>query len=179
MSRQRRAQRLAELSPEEIGERVSERIREHVATWAAVSGPDLRRIATDAQRLTRWAQRGDGRTHDQSAGVCAELVRQLFSSPLVPASAEPPLDPDDPIQLMLSAALARLKIESSQPVPAVQLAALLGFDRSRIRQLVLSGEIRRTSAEQKRGRQMDAPILASDARHLLAKHDARTKGPST
>ena len=171
MTRPPRTVRLAELSPEDVGALVAGRIRDHVGTWAPLSGPRAQSLATDAAFLVRWTQGGDG-SAARAGDVLAAFVAQLFASPLARAPDEPALDVTDPIQLVLAAASARVKIEAGQPVPAVQLAALLGVDQSRIRQLVLAGELRRTTAEQKRGRQMDAPILATDARKMLAAREA-------
>lgn len=150
---------------------VSNRIRDHVGTWAPLSGQRAQSLATDAAFLVRWAQSGDG-SATRAGDVLAAFVAQLFASPLARAPDEPAFDVTDPIQLVLAAASARIKIEAGQPVPAAQLAALLGFDQSRVRQLVLDGTLRRTTVEPKRGRKMDAPILATDARKMLASREA-------
>jgi GH24 family phage-related lysozyme (muramidase) len=127
-------------------------------------------ISGAAEALTRWAKDGNQDDRIQAISTLKVLSDILFRSPLGGPTAEPTFNEKDAAQLVLSAATARLKIENRQPVPVPQIAALVGFDRSRVRQFIRAGKLRRTKAEQKRGRQMDAPIVPSDARKLAKEH---------
>lgn len=165
--------RLAELSPRACAQHARQVINRHVSDTQQRADRVLVEhmichvaIGTAVEVLSRWAKEGRPDYKPAAIATFNALVNLLFRAPLMPPTP-PRFDHEDPLQLVMAAARARKLVEAGKPVPSPDLAALAGFDRSRPRQLVREGVLRRsTDTEGRRGFQ-DAPIRNEDARALL------------
>ncbi len=165
--------RLEELSPRYCAQHAARVIREHVSETQAQASRILVEqlihhvaIGSAIEVLSRWAQEGSPTYKPSALATYEALVKLLFRAPLMPPTP-PCFDHEDPLQLVMAAARARKLIEAGKPVPSPDLAALAGFDRSRPRQLVRAGILRRSRKTEGRRGFQDAPIRNDDARALL------------
>ena len=146
--------RLATIDPDALGREISDRMRDHVARAGLScglgtheSGPSD--IAHTVADLTRYAR--DGARLD--ADVQEYLVRliPLWSAPLgdapTPLDVADDLDADEPLGVVMLAALGREAISLDQRVPARQLAALAGIDVQSLRRLAAQGELKMRDGE--------------------------------
>lgn len=165
--------RLAELSPKYCARHAAQVIRTHVDDTYKQAGRVLVEqlishvaVGTAVEVLSRWAKEGKPAYKEAALATFDALVKLLFRAPLMPATP-PTFDHEDPLQLVMAAARARKLVEAGNPVPSPDLAALAGFDRSRPRQLVREGILRRSASTEGRRGFQDAPIRNDDARALL------------
>jgi hypothetical protein len=165
--------RLAKLSPKFCARHAAELIRTHISD----SRKQADRVLVDEvichvaigsaiEVLARWAKAGHPSLKTAALATFDALVKLLFRAPLMPPTP-PCFDHEDPLQLAMAAARARKLVEAGKPVSSPDLAALAGFDRSRPRQLVRDGILRRCSDTAGRRGSQDAPIRNDDARALL------------
>ena len=169
--------RLQTINPSEWAEHVYLMVRGYLA-GLEIALPvsieiDRSALCDQLAEFCTWAQQGGvGESRARAIEMLDQLKRALYRCPDSPPPTdddpEPRFDERNLTGLVLAAATARLKVEDKEPVTVPQLGALSGFDRSRIRQFITSGRLRRTKVQQGAGRrQMDAPIVPSDARRLL------------
>lgn len=158
--------RIQTLTPDQITELVEERIDAYVGrlSFALGIGGSLcldrhegttSDLAMTAQALLEYAQRGlpvwDWETHGEAEDACHSLVSTLYGCPaemgratssnVGPLAEDEELDLDDPLDLVVVAAWARVELSKSRRITARQLAALAGLDQNSVRRLAREGEI--------------------------------------
>lgn len=151
----------------------------HVASLRRTRRSDLAMTAAD---LTVYAQRGlcgtlDWEDHSCAEDAATELVARLWArpvdalagasdhvGPLDEALAE--ADLDDPIDLVIVAAWARVELSKDNPVTARQLGALAGLDANVVRRFAREGELSLTGTR-------PATAEARDARRWLVARGVR------
>lgn len=140
--------RLSQVDPDALGQQTVAQMRDHLGRQAVAvgltvveAGPaDLAYTIADLARYAR-----DGVALDAPVQEYLVSLIPLWSAPLghapSPLEIEDEADPDEPLGLVIHAALAREAIEQGQPVTARQLGALAGVDAQHIRLLARDGEI--------------------------------------
>lgn len=176
--------RLLALDPATVAVDTVRAVARHLA-WSAIrlSPAQLRMVpdlgtASDAevastdlgltiQSLTAYAQRGAmgdwpdvSCVSDAIQSVCEALyVRPLDGGTYDGTEFDRDGDPDTAIGLVLLAAECRRSLSEGEPVTTRGLAALAGLSDSRVRQLVVAGDLRRVKHER---------IRADDAKRWLS-----------
>lgn len=158
--------KLHDINPDALAQEVGDALEQHLGRLAVPAAPGLTvhvsgsargaGIALTAADLCRYAQHGTlGDWPDASCAIDAaqEVVETLYSRPADRLAAEgaeedggawwAAIESGTGLGLVVQAALARAWAETgASPVPLGWLAPLSGVSASRLRQLVIGGEIR-------------------------------------
>jgi hypothetical protein len=152
--------RLAALSPDALAAEADQRILRHLGKLHIPLSPgiffDVRHhgqsgIALTIAALTEYAQRGlpvwDWETHGEARDAIQETLGVLYGSPGHPVGVGPldgeleDADLDDPLDLVLVAAWARVTLADGDGLTARQLGALAGLDANVVRRFAREGEL--------------------------------------
>lgn len=108
-------------------------------------------LLTRVQQLIKFARLGEGRAKAEKALELLEVAiygrpadKMLDTKPTEGAFASVLIDIETPVGTVLAAARARLDLQDGRPTNSRELAALAGVSRSRVPQLLRSGELQYT-----------------------------------
>lgn len=172
MAPPRKTPRLEDLDPDALAKRIEGLVIAHLRRFsltpdAAAAAAREFEVGRRVRLLYRWARYGEGSATEAAASL-VRLEFALFGRGVDESPPELVYEIDTEIGLLFAASRGRLLLAKKQSIPVVLLAAVAGANRQRIRQLLDAGELRRETRPQAFGRQMDAPVLCSDARKMLA-----------
>jgi hypothetical protein len=164
MPRQSSQPQLSRIDPDRLGVEVADQVRGHVTRLALALGMTLREngpcdLASTVSDLARYAQAGGD--VDEADEAIADVCRALYSSAASPGfsvdlSALAELD--EPVGVVIAAALARSALDRGQPVSTRGLAALASLSVRQVQMLAAQGEI---AVE-------DGRVAVSEARRWLS-----------
>lgn len=176
--------RLASLDPATVGRAATEAVLARLARLALPLAPGVSPrwehtgdtdLGLTVAALAAWAQTGalgDWTDHEDAADALLGATEALCRAPLgdawdaavAEAAADDGPTDDDPVALVLGAALSRLRICRGEAVTGAELARLASVAPSWVRALTQRGEIAATSG----GGRQPTRVEAAEARRWLA-----------
>jgi hypothetical protein len=112
------------------------------------------------REFVRFAQEGAPIAEDVVADIESALFRRAWDRD--DTAKSPSFELETPLEVVIHAARARLKLAAGAPVSVAELAALASRSTQRVHQLA-DGRIPREHGKKKPGREMDRPLVAAEA----------------
>ena len=171
--------RLADLAPAAVGRAATDAVLQRLARLALPLAPGVMLHVPPAQgdtdlgltvaSLCAWAQSGalgDWTDHEDVADALLGATEALYRAPLWDAwsAAEDGPADSDPVACVLAAAWSRVKVMRGKPVTLRELARLASVAPSRVKQIVVTGDLSASG----RGGPQPHRVEAAEARRWLA-----------
>lgn len=164
--------RLGLIDPQALGLDAERKLIDHLASMHDALGTAFKAPAAgrspifgEVRALAEYAKTGQQPVNVEffAASIC-----RLLAAPLSAGTPEDLYDRsiEDPLGLVVAAALARDALAHGRPIEAEQLAALSGLSERQIQEIVRAGAIQGARAVEARGRKLYA-VEAKSARRWL------------